>query len=324
MQADHHDPRPLLLSKIDLTASRVEFSNTPIVLLCGGPIKTKVRPDDPDLPIASLRDAITRSITTYEIFRPEEIDTWHSDGLFKNLMDFEADLASICSLVVIVLESQGAFTELGAFSQLPDLSKKIIAIRSNDYAKDTSFINLGILRYLTADHPTSVKSYPWKIKKDPNSTELLPLPEITPEVVADVISDIQDELNNLPKSQVLRITQRSHIVVAVCEMIRLFVALKEHEILEYLQMLGAAVSKDELKRTLFLLERFRLIKKEEYSDSMFFMRTEEQYHKLRWVVKDDANFDALRMRMECIKFYGTDRKYRNHSRAITRASGGGK
>lgn len=72
MQEDFQDPRPILLSNIDFAKSRVELSDTPIVLLCGGSVNIKNHPDDPDLPLASLRDAISRSNTAYEIFRPEE------------------------------------------------------------------------------------------------------------------------------------------------------------------------------------------------------------------------------------------------------------
>ena len=157
------DPRKNLLTDLEIKTCKVKFSTSPIVLLCGGKVKQKLYPEAKSPPIQSLRHAISLESTDYEIFRPEEITTWQFDAVFKNLMDFEKDLASICSLVVIILESAGAIAELGAFSQLVDLSKKLIVIRSDDYSNDSSFINLGILRYIRAVHPTSIKSYPWKI-----------------------------------------------------------------------------------------------------------------------------------------------------------------
>ena len=321
MQGDLQDPRTILLTKIDVSNSRVEFSDTPIVLLCGGTVKVKERPEDMDPPIGSLRDAITRSHTPYEIFRPEEIASWQSDGVFKDLMSFEADLASICSLVVIILESAGSLVELGAFSQLPDLSKKIIAIRSSDFRDDISFINLGILRYIADGHHSGVKSYPWTISQ-PSS--------ITPEVIEDVVSDIKDELNALKQSQVLKTTLPSHIVVLICELVKLFTALKEHEILEYLTLLHVDVTKEQLRRKLFLLEEFKLIKKEQYSDSIFYMRSIEPYHKLRWAYrkdslsKSDTHQDTLRIEVECIDYYNKDPKHRHRVRAIKQAEQGPK
>ncbi|RFC37257.1 MAG: hypothetical protein DID92_2727743322 [Candidatus Nitrotoga sp. SPKER] len=307
------DPRPALLSAIDIEACKVEFSSTPIVLLCGGPVLIKDHPDDPPPAIASLRHAITNTDTSYEIFRPEEIESWLSDGIFKNLMNLEADLASICSLVVIILESAGSLAELGAFSQLPDLSKKIIAIRSNTFRDATSFINLGILRHLTEHEILSVKSYPWDIENPAT---------ISNEVVKDIILDIQDDLERLTKSLQLKLTNSSHVVVLICEIIKLFSALKEHEIHDYLVQVGVSITKEELKRKLFLLKEFKLIKNEVYGDATFFMRSNEKYHRLRMPMKKGANKDTLRINIECLGYYNAEPKQRHRKKAIAQARQG--
>lgn len=313
MSEDLPDPRGLLLSKVDLQNSRIEFSETPIVLLCGGKVKIKERPADPEPQIASMRHAITKAFPSgYELFRPEEITDWHSDGMFKNLMSFEAELANICSLVVIILESVGAYTELGAFSQLAQLRHKLIAVQSNEYVDDISFVNLGILRHIRANHESSVRSYPWIIDS-PTS--------IPPEVVNDLVSDIQDELNGLQKSQKIKADHGSHVVAIICGLVEIFIAAKEHEILEYLEKFGFEITKDDLKRKLFLLEKFRLIERHIYSDSAFYFRSRESYHKLRLVLKEDNHLDPLRVKAECFEFYKSSRKYRNYVRVITAVRG---
>ena len=146
MTSNEQDPRTSLLNGLDITVCRVEFSDAPVVLLCGG--KVKSGPDSGAV-FCSLRHAIASHHTNFELFRPEEITSWQADSIFRDLMSFERDLASICSLVVIILESEGALVELGAFSQLSEMSEKIIAIRSSKYANDPSFINLGILRFIS-------------------------------------------------------------------------------------------------------------------------------------------------------------------------------
>ncbi|WP_297478771.1 retron St85 family effector protein [Ferrovum sp.] len=313
MEQPLQDPRPTLLSAIDIEACKIELSNKPIVLLCGGPVRIKERPDDPTPAIVSLRHAVTEANTSYEIFRPEEIESWLSDGIFRNLMNLEADLASICSLVVIILESAGSLAELGAFSQLPDLSEKIIAIRSNDFRDAPSFINLGILRHLTENEISSVKNYPWDVE-EPTT--------ISTEVVKDVVIDIQECLDHLPKSSKLKLTNSSHVVVLICEIIELFSALKENEIYDYLVQVGVAITKDKLKRKLFLLKEFRLIKNEVYGDATFFIRTKEQYHRLRMALKEGSNKDALRISAECLEYYNADPKQRHRKRAISQARQG--
>lgn len=319
MQPALHDPRPNLLSIIDKEACSVEFSGTPIVLLCGGFVEIKNRPEDPHPPIRSLRHAVTYSNTSYETFIPENIKSWQSDGVFKNLVSFEEDLASICSLVVVILESYGSLAELGAFFQHPDLNHKILVIKSSNFQNQPSFIDLGILRHIEAIAEndssiiSSVKNYPWNIK-DPTS--------ISTEVVGDVIADIQDELNRLPRRPALNLSNKSHIIVLICEIIDLFSALKEHEIHEYINSVGVHITRDELKRKLFLLEKFRLIKKEGYSGASFYLRSNEKHHRLRLALIEGANKDSFRIKMECLEYYNKDPKQRNRKRVITQARQG--
>lgn len=268
--------------------------------------------DDPDPPIGSMRHAITNAWPAFRVFRPEEIKDWHTDGIFKDLVSFELELAAICSLVVIVPESEGSLVELGAFSQLHELSEKSIVICSSQFARDASFINLGILRFLTARNESRVKTYPWDIKR-PDS--------ISSELVDDVISDIKHELDRLPASQVLKISQRAHSSIVICELLRFFVALKENEIYEYLGLIGFELTKDELRGKLFLLKSFGLIKTQPYSDAVFYMPDEKAYHKLRVVFQDKSKkFDALRIDVQCRNFYKSDPRFRNWQRAISQSA----
>lgn len=310
---EQRDPRSTLIAHIDIPNSRVEYSNAPLVLLCGGKVKIKENPDDADPPPASLRHAFTKATLTspsplgYELFRPEEITDWQSDGIFKDLMSYETELANICSLVVIILESVGSYTELGAFSQLPGMRKKLIAVCSNNFSLQTSFVNLGILRHIRESNETGVKNYPWDIN-NPSS--------ITSQTTDDIVADIKEELEKLNKSQKIKVESGAHIVTAICGLLELFIALKEHEILSYLEQLGFDVEKEGLKRSLFLLERFRLIEQKHYSDSIFFFRGKENFHKLRLSLKDGHILDPIRVKADCVAFYKADRKHRNHSRAI--------
>lgn len=312
MSADGEDPRLLLLASLDLPSCRVEFSDTPIVLLCGGKVNFKTSANDPDPPQASLRHAITNFHTAFEIFRPEEIPSWHHDAVFKDLMSFELELASICSLVVIILESEGALVELGAFSQSPELSEKIVAICPSQFINAASFINLGILRFISQKTPTNVKSYPWEPTRPT---------DIAQEVIGDVAADIQQELDKLPRSQVLKVDQRSHVMVLMCELLRLFTALKEHEILEHLEYLGVKITRETLRGKLFLLEKFDLVKTQGYSDSRFYMRGKESYHKLRLSPKEKGKpIDTLRFEIQCLEYYKNSAEHRNRNRAISQAA----
>lgn len=246
------------------------------------------------------------------MFRPEEITSWQADGVFKNLMDFESDLAGICSLVVIIIESEGAIAELGAFSQIPSLKQKIIVFNPLEYQDSNSFINLGILRHVKGPHESSVKSYPWRVKESRLITE---------QILDDVIDDIHEELELLPKSQTFKRSNGAHVFILIYELIRLFVALKEIEVFEALDVLGVSVDKDALKGKLFLLGEFGLVKKQVYGDAAFYISTNEDFHKIRFSFKSNITIDPFRVRRDFMEFYkgSDDKKDKKRSRAIHQA-----
>lgn len=312
---DENDPRASFLNELDMASCRIEFSSKPVVLLCGGFSKLKTNINESK---SSLRDAInnlTPPPSNFELFNPEHIKGWNADSLFPDLISFEKELASICSLVVIILESEGALAELGAFSQLEELRTKLIAIRSETYASCPSFINLGILRFITAQNELAVKTYPWCIKN--TST-------ITTEITNDVIEDINFTLRNLPKTQTFNRDLNSHIMTLICQIISLFIALKESEISRFLNILDIHITHSSLRSQLFILTEFKLIKKVEYSDSHFYMRDKAEYHKFNFSTKDKAKpFDYLRFRASVSEYYSNNiSSHKNRQRAISKSTKG--
>ncbi|MBA6066292.1 retron St85 family effector protein [Pseudomonas mosselii] len=308
------DPRHRILADVDLDESKIHFSKNPIVLLCGGFVPEKEHADADDPPVHSLRDALKRKALSLakspHIFRPEEITSWHEDGVFRNLMDFEADLASICSLVAIAVESEGSIAELGAFSQIPDFQKKLIVFVPEEYAGAKSFINLGILRHIKEKHGTGVKVYPWSPRH----------PRDIPEhVITDALEDITTEIDGLKKTQSLSLDSNIHIITLIYELIKTFVALKETEVIDAIKGLGRELHRDNVRRKIFLLQEFGLIKKIEYSDSTFYACSDNSFHSLRFTLKSGAAFDPLRLRMECIEYYKATASERNRNRAIDKA-----
>ena len=180
------DPREKFIQGLELGESRVSFCGNPIVLLCGGKVSEKSHPDDEEV-VASLRQKLSKTETAFEFFRPEEITDWHSDGVYKNLIDFEKDLAGICSLVLIVLESAGAIAELGAFSQIEDMKQKMMVISSSEIKEKNSFIELGVLRHLVDANSGSVRKYPWDMCEARGV-----FVSVEDEVVDDILSDVKD------------------------------------------------------------------------------------------------------------------------------------
>ncbi len=300
-----------MLANLNVSSCRVEHTDSPVVLLCGGLVKIKERVDDPEPRTHSLRHAITKEHPDFELFCPEAITSWQEDAVFKNLVDFETELAAICSLVVVILESPGSIAELGAFSQLNELRDKLLVIKSADFSEGenkSSFINLGILRYLKETNSRSVKIFPWDIKK-PH--------EIDKNTIVDTINGIGESLAEIPETEVLKIEKESHATTVVCDLIRIFVALKKIEIVKYVSILGFELNKEQVHRKLFLLERFKLIKSVEYGGATYYCRTKDQYNKLRLSSVGEKRLEDVQITLDCMAYYGVS-KDRHRLGAIKR------
>ncbi len=295
------DPRNEFLNEVSVDGMRIEFSDSPIVLLCGGKVQEKERPEDEDLPITSLRHAISLEETSFELFRPEEITDWQADGVYRNLMDFEEDLAGICSLVVIVLESPGAIAELGAFSQLDDLRHRLMVFSSSSLDNEQSFISLGILRHIRSEKEGSVRTYPWELPRVDDAGEVFFT--VDDGMVKDIVADIGEQISTLPDTQVFKKDNNSHLMALICQLLNLFIALKRKELLVYLKHFGVVVSEEELKRKLFLLERFRLILRDTYSDSTYYKIVDDSFHKVRFAHKGPKPANYVRVKAGCSAFY---------------------
>lgn len=108
----------------------------------------------------SLRDEI-RSMKNVAIYYPEDL---FSEILARKKIDLftlEKVLADNSDIIIIVCESPGSFTELGAFVNNSNTCRKVVAFIQSKYKNDKSFINQGPLEYLKthSDRNTKVVYY---------------------------------------------------------------------------------------------------------------------------------------------------------------------
>lgn len=308
------DPRLSALEAINLKESRVAFCNSHVILLCGGRAPEKSHPDDADPPISSFRHALlTSDRHDLEFYTPENVTDWKEDGMFNNLIDLEVELAAISSLVVIILESPGAIAELGAFSQLKEFNDKLMVFLAKEFHVD-SFIRLGILRHISKGNERAVRTYPWETRY-PSS--------ISDELIDDVCGDMREYLEKIPKNPTLKPSNLSHVLIVLYELAHLFVAVKENEFFNYLTTLGVSIKREELRRKLFLLVRFKILEHLNYSDSWYYVVSRSQFHRVVWAVNKGSKFDRLRISVECRQFYSDSGKDKHRLRVIRERFGAG-
>jgi len=111
------------------------------VFLCGGFKDGKVS--------ARRREIINfarKNLPNVKFFIAEDVfEILMKEGHKANLLDRENDISKFADKILIILESNGAFCELGAFSYPKDLRSKLIIINDERYKKSSSFIRLGPL-----------------------------------------------------------------------------------------------------------------------------------------------------------------------------------
>lgn len=86
---------------------------------------------------------------TYSIHYPEDMFIEVISGhQARDLLTLENMLADSVDCILILLQSPGTFTELGAFSNHVRLCNKLIILIDKEFKGKRSFISLGPLRYL--------------------------------------------------------------------------------------------------------------------------------------------------------------------------------
>lgn len=122
---------------------KIDCNNTTsFIFVCGA----NQSPQKP----SARREAIIafgkKQIKNTSFFIAEDVfETLRIHGHNGNLLDIEHGLSEIADYIIIILESESAFAELGVFSNKV-LRKKIIVINDLSYQDKPSFINMGPIK----------------------------------------------------------------------------------------------------------------------------------------------------------------------------------
>ncbi|MFV3382894.1 retron St85 family effector protein [Pseudomonas sp. NY15354] len=291
MTLKYDDKRLESLAHISLENSRVVLTH-PILFFCGGQVDVKSAAP------TSVRGALVeylhkaRCHLADSITLAEDFKDWIHDAVYKDLLAFESDIAHISSLIVIILESPGALAELGLFVKNKALKNKILVFVRQDHYEESSFIKLGPLRYLQGVKESSVCSYPW----DNND-----LAGSLSSSLKEMREDILGAISNRDESEAFNIDNEGHIAFVIYEIIKVFRALKLMEIEGYLRALDINISRDKLKRLIFLLGKFNLIKSSKRGHIDYY------YVALDVVMVEFAGkFEPTKVKLAAQQYYATN------------------
>lgn len=305
------DPRLAFLASINLPESRI--SHFPgIIFVCGGPR------NDLKYPPTSARDSIVRSLwkthkaVAEQITEAEEVQDWLREGHYSNLIEFETDIADLASLIVLFVESAGSIAELGAFSVIPPIASKLLVfIRDNSYEQD-SFISLGPIKHLEKIKAT-VRVYPWTLSKTTRNDEFGPADiESVDRLALDICNDISNALTKSPKSSAFNKKLPGHVMLLICDLVDISLALKLGEILEYLQNFDIRISEGELKKYLYLLEKFKLLEKKYYGDHYFIPTDSHAFVSFKFK-ESKFSHDRLKFKTDMAVYYSDNDRTRHNA-----------
>lgn len=202
-----------------LTSSNYRFRRLPATLfLCGGAnSSTRDR----------LRDYLRRRFKDLDIFYAERV--WDQIAARTDLsaLEMEANLAQLADLVIIVVESPGTFTELGAFSLSEPLRKKLVAIVDEEYQRAQSFISTGPLRWLDR-------------ASDFSPTIYVPLQRIL-----ECVGEVEERISRISRLNTTKISDLStspkHLLFFLCDLLSVIYPATLEMVEDYLSRIAPSI-----------------------------------------------------------------------------------
>lgn len=254
-------------NQLALLESLVDFESTKVIKfperiwVFGGQI-SDINEANP----VSFRDKFIRHVhdsqATFvnKIAKPEDFPEWWNSVGYPDLLQFESDAGCLSQLIVIFLESPGAWVELGAFANDPDLCKKLLIVVPEKYRTGESFIELGPLRRIEKHHPDDdgicvVQSERYQ---DLDKAEL-----------QAIVSSIDARLKKTHKSESWDSTKRTHRLLLAADLADLYQVIRTRTIVEIAFKFGFVTSLSELNMQARLLNMLGLAKFKELGTEKF-------------------------------------------------------
>ncbi|MEW6406238.1 MAG: retron St85 family effector protein [Chloroflexota bacterium] len=240
------------LNDVQLGESRVQYPED-VVFFCGGLIHPL--PDQ----FSSLRDFIythrDNALVGKRIILAEKAAEAFDSHVYDDLMEFEKFIASIARIVLLISESPGSIAELGAFSQIGEISPKLLVFIHSQFYGQNSFIKDGPVRYLENRNEQSVFEFDWLtdvqgMVQVPSAVPLLP-------AFAGAVRSFERRQNRTEKFSDRRI---GHQILLTAGVVHLLGCCKLREIAEGLEVLGFDFSEKQVKQMIFCLRLFGWVK----------------------------------------------------------------
>lgn len=256
-----------------LTPAHYRFKRvSPVVFICGG---FNSNPRD------TLRNYLHRKHPELGLFYAEKV--WEAIATNPGLgaLRMESELAALSDLVVIVVESPGTFAELGAFSHVDSLRKKLLPILDLEFRNESSFINTGPIRWIDTE------------------SDFGPAIWVHLDRILLCAKEIEAKIENIPPPKPVKLTDlaesRKHLLFFLCDLVAVIAPATVKTIEYFLSRIISTVPVENLEVPMLvgLGEAMRLLRKDvvrtgHAAEETFFSPAspdalEHPYHRIKWV-----------------------------------------
>jgi len=281
----------------------------PRVFLCGGEVDVKAA-----IPL-SVRQRLVENFAANEpdlhnaCIQAEDFKDYFKQGAYSDLLEFETDIATIATLIVVCLESPGALVELGLFCMDPKTTGKLLVFAPyEEVAAEDSFIYLGPLAYIKRNHADSVFIYPWP-KKD----------EIGYEHLKPMVGDIKQKLEKMQKTQKFSSANPAHIALLIHDIVMLAHPITVTEIEYALLAFKLDQESKTVTRLLYLLEKIGLIAHVVYSGVTYYFDKPNSVRRIKFGTDTKGKIrdtQALLMAFRSVYIVGSDELSKKRTLAL--------
>lgn len=187
-----------------------------------------------------------RRLSDFRFFKAETFFESFENSAGKDLLSMEEHLASFSDCILIFLESPGAQTELGAFTVKDKLARIVLAVNSQEFQGQSSFISDGPLKKLE-----DISEFGSAVYAN-FSAILVSMPEIKDRLLR--IERQRGESVNLKTYDSYVSMRPKNRMLFIYDIISLFSPIKYKNIIEVLKKLYGGKNNYDIEKELSLLQ----------------------------------------------------------------------
>lgn len=201
---------------------------------------------------------------------PEMFPQWNSfeDG-YQNLVDFEIDAGCLSRAILLFVETEGAYAELGAFCMAETLRERLLCVISRRYYEEKdSFIYLGPIKLIlkhNEDHSLCV-------------VDNVGIPQDFEGHVEGVLATLQEKIDCENQTEIFCAKRRRDQLLLIADIVDLFCALSFSEILDFLTQMDVILDRFRVKQMLWLLRLFGFVGETQLYGKAYFVAIKGNYN----------------------------------------------